>query len=530
MKIVDRPGVKNRMWVRILALSTCFALAYWVPLKAMVSIWLTDEEYSYGFLIPMVSIYFLWEKKDVLRTMPLKGAWVFFPALFSFVLLSLYGVLGSSGNIAMPAVPILIVLFAAFCFGKEAMKELLLPLGFLIFMVPVPPIIERYLGVILKGISSKMGGMIIDLFNIPVHVSGNVIDLGVTQLQVVDACSGMRYLFALFALGVVYAYFFERVTWKRIAAVLSTIPIAVITNGVRIGITGLLTDKYGVTVAEGFFHGFSGWVLFMVAFGCLFIVGRVLALFPPKERWTLRGKGGKGAATGDSEASVPGPERSNLNGPFVVSVCLLIVVAALSLSTKAMPPVKIEGGLSRFPTVFAGWQGKAETVDPEIVIRSGAEESYSGFYENEKKEGVSLYLGYRSSAFLSNENFFHSPTVCLPSQGWKIGGESTRIIMDVPKFGHLKVSRLIMENMDRKQLVYFWFQTKDKTTYDKNINRFHLSIHALKRDNTYDFFIRPITPIYPGESVGDAEKRLDGFTRSMMGTLFVFLDQHRQTE
>ena len=125
--------------------------------------------------------------------------------------------LGSSGNISMPSIPILIVLFAAFCFGWKALKEFIVPLGFLIFMIPVPAILERYLGLFLKNVSSRMGGAIIDMLNIPVHVSGNMIDLGVTQLQVVDACSGMRYIFALLALGVVYAYFFEKAAWKRVS-------------------------------------------------------------------------------------------------------------------------------------------------------------------------------------------------------------------------------------------------------------------------------------------------------------------------
>ena len=105
------------------------------------------------------------------------------------------------------------------------------------------------------------------------HVSGNVIDIGVTQLQVVDACSGLRYLFPLIALGMVYVYFFERVLWKRVFCVAATIPIAVLTNGLRIGVTGIMTKFLGAKAAEGFFHGFSGWLLFLASFACLFIVG-----------------------------------------------------------------------------------------------------------------------------------------------------------------------------------------------------------------------------------------------------------------
>ncbi len=149
-------------------------------------------------------------------------------------------------------------------------------------MVPAPDFIDRYVGLHLKAVSSRMGGAFISLFNIPVHVSGNVIDLGVTQLQVVDACSGLRYIFPLLALGILYAYFFERITWKRLFCVLVTIPLGVLINGLRIGITGILTEIFGPKVAEGFFHDFSGWVMFVVAFIMLFVISRLLTVFFPK--------------------------------------------------------------------------------------------------------------------------------------------------------------------------------------------------------------------------------------------------------
>ena len=259
-------------WVRrdarmqLFLLLPLFIAAYWIPLRSMVHVWMSNEDYSYGFIIPVVSAYLLWEKRSILKNAHIESSWRIFPFLVVAVALSLYGILGSSGNISMPAVPLLIILFAAFVFGSEAVKKLLLPLGFLFFMVPVPASIDRSLGVFLKAVSTKLGGAAISLCDIPVNISGNIIDLGVTRLQVVDACSGMRFLFPLMALGVLYAYFFERVMWKRIVCVIATMPIAVFTNGLRIGITGILTNYYGKEAAEGFFHDFEGWAIFMVAF------------------------------------------------------------------------------------------------------------------------------------------------------------------------------------------------------------------------------------------------------------------------
>ena len=138
-------------------------------------------------------------------------------------------------------------------------------------------------------------------------------------------------------------------------------------------------------------------------------------------------------------------------------------------------------------------------------------------------------MGYRSTAFLENENFFHSPTVCLPGSGWKTKKKSTHTITNVPRFGTLTVTEMVVEFMGTTQPGYFWFQTEDKVTHDKNINRFHLALHAIRQDNTYDLFIRPITPIKPVETIAEAETRMDSFVREAMAALLRFLPPPENT-
>jgi exosortase D (VPLPA-CTERM-specific) len=517
-----RVNTVQHIWFKVSALFVLFVAAYWIPLKGIVAVWWTDEDYQYGFLIPLISAYLLWDKRAIVRKLRARSSWIVLPVLVFFVLLSLYGILGSSGNISRPAIPILVILFVAFYFGIHVAWKLILPLGFLIFMIPLPSILDRTIGVFLKGVSSKLGGELIRMCGYTVHVSGNIIDLGFTQLQVADACSGLRFLFPLFALGIVYAYFFERVRWKQILCVFATIPIAILTNVFRVGITGILTNKYGPRIAEGFYHGSFGWIIFIVALVFLFLLGRLLWLFPPK--------GGSLRANVASQPPLKNNSRATGHGSntaFLVSICLLLMVGLLTWNTKALPPVQLRDGIESFPVDFADWRGRPQVVDPDIIIRSGAEEAFSGLYVNTKNCEVSLYLGYRATAFLENENFFHSPTVCLPAAGWKGKEISTHQIDNVPNFQEITVKKMIMELMGMRQLVYFWFQTKSKATHDKNINRFHLTLHALRKDNTYDLFVRPITPIQPNESIQEAEKRMDQFVRDMMDPLLEFLAEQK---
>lgn len=512
------PGLPASFRLQAAALALLFLAAYWTPLQGLFHIWQTNEDYSYGPLIPLVSFYILWEKRHELARVQRRANWLFFPALCLMQLLSLYGVLGSSGNIALPSIPILLLLFAAFCFGTGLARRLLLPLGFLIFMIPVPAVLERTLGLYLKSLSSVLGTEVVRACGIPVFLSGNLIDLGVTQLQVVDACNGLRYLFPLIATGVAYAYLMERVAWKRVCLVLATVPIAVLINGLRIGVTGVLANRFGAAAAEGFFHDFTGWLLYLVAFAFLVLTGRLLALFPPR---------------GDSQFPSPegGVEGNGVTGqrtqraPFLVALLLLLVVGAFTWSTSALPPVKLKGGMAVFPTSFGGWQGSVQTLDPETVALSGAEDAFAAQYRDPRGETVSLYLGYRSSAFLENENFFHSPTVCLPSNGLKLVGKKVRTVVADPVWGDLKVTEMLLEDAGTRMLVYFWFHTKSRQSHHKDLNRFHLTLHALARDNTYDLFLRPITRLKTGETVEAGEERLDRFARELSRSTRSFIAQ-----
>ena len=472
--------------IAIVALS--FLLAYFGPLKSLFGVWYTDEDYSYGFLIPLITAYLIWEKKGQLKSVSVSSNWIGAPFFFFFLLVSLYGMLGSSPSAVRPAIPFMLLSIVLFCFGKSALKALWFPLFFLIFMIPLPLVVQTGIGFPLKVVSTKLGGSILDAFGISAFVQGNIIDLGTIQLQVVDACSGLRYILPLLALGALFAYFFEKTAWKRGALVIFTIPIAVITNGIRIGATGFLSQKYGSQMAEGFFHAFSGWLVFMFAFFLLFLLLLLLRLIkrPPERVMPVPG-------TGEESARVNGRGFS-LVAP-IICICALLAAAGIGQATSALPKLVIEEGFSGFPMTIGPWSGELLQIDPEIISASGAEEAFSADYKGAEGKVVSLYIGYRGSPFMENDNFFHSPNICLPSSGWNTLQMNPRTIDQAPGLGAIRTTEMVIEQMKTRELVYFWFQTKKDTSANVNVNRFQLTLHALKRDNTYDLFIRPITPI-----------------------------------
>lgn len=517
-------GGKTTLYGLIAIITVSFFVCYWTTLRGLISVWMNDEDYSYAFLIPFITAYLIWERRRQVANTPISINWVGGALFFFFLIVSVYGILGSSPSAVRPAIPLIILSITLFCFGWEMFKVLAFPLSMLIFMIPLPTLFGTVVGIHLKTISTLLGKAILVLAGISVFVEGNVIDLGVTQLQVVDACSGLRYILPLLALGVLFAYFFEKTKWKQVLLVLSTIPIAIVTNGLRIGATGILAKYYGPKVAEGFFHGFSGWLVFMFAFGLLLLLLVGLRYIP--------GRAAANTSKGIGERGMPrkgtSPSRSNPVPAAIASVCML-AVGLLSFSTSALPALKIQGGLAGFPMNFKEWSGQREFVPPDIIALSGAEDAFSVRYRNNQDSIVSLYVGYRGSPFGESENFFHSPSVCLPSSGWKIVSTSTHDIANVPPFGTITVKKMLIERMGERQLVYYWFQTNSRVSHDVNINRFHLTLHALKRNNTHDLFMRPIMPFKKDEKVEDAEKKMDQFVRDFMEEMERFLKEKQYT-
>jgi exosortase A len=255
----------------------CLVFLYFRVLQGLVSDWLHLPDFSHGFLIPIVSLYFVYERRKELSTLNRSGHWAGFAVLFFGIILLLLGNLATEYFTMRFSILAVLGGIILFLLGREYFKTLLFPLVFLIFVIPIPSILMDRITFPMQLFASKVAARSLYLIGIPVLREGNIIQLANTSLEVAEACSGIRSLISLLALSVVFAYFSQNTTWKRILLVLSTFPIAIIANAARVTGTGILAHHYGDKVAQGFFHGFSGWILFVVAFVCLFVVGGLLS-------------------------------------------------------------------------------------------------------------------------------------------------------------------------------------------------------------------------------------------------------------
>jgi exosortase len=268
-------------WTVLLAL-VCFL---YVPiLGRLAAQWWTDPNFSHGFFVPAFSAFIVWQERARLRLIqPAPSNWGLPIIVFSLGILIL-GVFGAELFLSRMSLLVLIGGMIVFFLGWQMLREVLFPLLLLILMVPIPAIVFSQITFPLQILASKLATWSLAFLGVPVFREGNVINLPAMPLEVAEACSGIRSLLSLTTLAIMYGYLMEKRPLLRVVLAVASIPIAVAANALRIVGTGLLVQYWDPDKAEGFFHAFSGWLIFVVSLLMLFLLHRSLTpLFKRRE-------------------------------------------------------------------------------------------------------------------------------------------------------------------------------------------------------------------------------------------------------
>lgn len=249
-------------------------------LGKLVSDWWNIPDFSHGFLVPIFVTYMVWVKRSTLRRTTIAPTWIGIGVIVLALLVLLLGIYGAELFLSRVSLLILLTGLVLSFGGWQLLRELRFALLVLFLAIPIPSIILNEITIPLQIVASKLASGLLPLFGVPVLREGNVIALPAMKLEVAEACSGIRSLISLITLSVFYGYLVERSVLRRIVIVVASIPIAIAANAVRILGTGLCVQYWDPDKAEGFFHEFSGWVIFLVSLGCLLGVHRLMSLFP----------------------------------------------------------------------------------------------------------------------------------------------------------------------------------------------------------------------------------------------------------
>jgi len=244
----------------------------------LVTDWYELPDFSHGFLIPFFAAFLLWDKRHQMQNTAIAPSWagVWLVALGLFVLL--LGIFGADLFLQRTSFVLLAAGLVWTLLGRAMLRQAMFVLFVLLLAIPLPTILFNQITFPLQIVASKLASTLLPLAGVPVLREGNVIQLPTMQLEVDEACSGIRSLMSLFTVAVIYGYLLERSNWRRVVMALSSIPIAVAANGARIFGTGLCVQYWDPDKAMGFFHEFSGWLMFLVSLGCLYLVHLAMRL------------------------------------------------------------------------------------------------------------------------------------------------------------------------------------------------------------------------------------------------------------
>lgn len=499
-------------WAAFAVVAVVSILLFKEGLQYMVTYWETKEEYSHGYMIPVVVLFLIWQKKTDLERIPFLGSWV------GFLIVALGTMLFFAGNLSAlyiviqyAFVVVVAGLMLAFM-GWQGFKLILIPLVILVFMIPLPEFIFNNLSAKLQLVSSQIGVWIIHLFGISVYLEGNVIDLGTFKLQVVEACSGLRYLFPLMTLGFIAAYFFKVALWKRAVVFLSSIPITVLMNSFRIGVIGVLVNYWGSSMAEGFLHDFEGWVVFMASTGLILLEMWILARLG-KEKRALREVFGLEFPDESPQGEVA--HTRTFPKAFTSAAILLVVVTVAS----AALPKRIEitpqrEDFSTFPMSINGWHGRKDIIEQIYIDVLKFDDYIIADYDDKNNQVINFYVAYYASQ--KKGQSAHSPRSCIPGDGWEIKSLTQRTIAGVKVAGQpLEVNRTVIQKGEIKQLVYYWFQQRGRVITNEYMVKIYLFWDALTKNRTDGSLVRLTTLVKPGEDLAQADAQLTEFARAV---------------
>jgi len=473
--------------------------------------WSVEEQYQHGFLIPIVSAYLLWQRRDAIQHAGVAPSWTGWLLVLIAMLCAVLGEL--SALFLLVQLPIVLAIWGLILAagGKEMAKVTFVPILILALAVPLPYFLDALLTWRLQLISSELGVWFIRLARIPVYLEGNVIDLGVFKLQVAEACSGLRYMFPLLSLSFIVAYMFRAPVWQRVIVFLSAVPITILMNSIRIGIAGVLVQNFGVEAAEGFIHAFEGWIIFMACTAILLA-----------EVWLLNRLTGSAKGWGGLSLAGP-PRRENDSRPTVNPSTLISLPLIASLATMALAAAAVlylphrseiipdHPAFASFPRELGGWSGKVEPLDAVTKSTLKADETLLADYDKADVPPVNLFVAYYASQRKGSSP--HSPRVCMPGGGWEITDLHQKTVSVDGK--SMPVISAVIERQGVRQLVFYWYLERGQPMADEFYKKWNLLKDSIVRNRSDGALVRLVTPIATGERDAVAEQRLLSF----MGTL-----------
>ncbi|MBU4524196.1 MAG: VPLPA-CTERM-specific exosortase XrtD [Desulfomicrobium sp.] len=472
------------------------ALAAWgwlyrTYLPMLVGSW-QGEDHSYAWFVPAVVVWLGWTLRERLRRLADERYSAAALWLVAAAVLFVAGKFGSIKMLVFASIWASLVAFTGFLVGNGGLKALRMPVIVALFAIPLPPFLYNNISFQLRLLSSALAEWMLRLAGVPVFREGNIIDLGLITLDVVDACSGLRYLIPTLLMALLVGWMFLGRNRLRLVLFLLAFPISIFANAFRIMLTGVLARLLGPTVAEGFFHDFSSWLVYVVALVVLFAGCRLLAIWD-REQNTIPAR----------EKAAPTLPRPHPAGLFVAGLCLFALSFMSAAGSASLPP---RASFAAFPLELGPWEGSRLTLEPEVQRSLGASDYVHATFRN-IESGNPLYLLVSWYAAQDGTNSAHAPTSCMLGSGWSVTGRSNLPPRDGVR--DFPVGRILLEKGGNRIVANYWFEQRGRAVTNEFLNKWLLLWDALTLGRTDGALVRVEVLLRPGQSVDDGQNLVD---------------------
>ena len=475
--------------------------------------WMTLEEFSHGPLMLAVAIYLLWKRRSLFLFGEGNHSWLGL-ALTLLIAVPTYLLALKSGILSPRHYSFLLLIYGILLFvgGKQYGRFVCPSLLLMLFVIPLPNFLNSNLTWGLQLFSSDLSVSLLRAIGISVFQDGNVIDLGLQKLEVAEACAGLRYLYPMVGLGILTGMLFDISLIKRALFLFIAAAVAIFMNVIRIFLTGVFVEVTDLSVSEGFFHLFEGWIFFIVSFS---ITLGLSWLVLTKQEWNSIGKGLFVVAEAEEGEKNEAVKITSSSYAVTALIIVLLIAPASHLLRNLEPVIPEREPLISFPLVIDGLRGQRKRLSQVEIDVLKMTDYFLGNYEQEGSPPISLFVGYFATQS-ANESP-HSPRVCIPGGGWQITSiEQIKIEYD-DKMQPL--NRVVIKKGDFKQVVYYWFRQRGKNIageYEARLDLFLGSITSSRSDGS---LVRLVLSVSKNESEADADERLTKFARNLYGVL-----------
>jgi exosortase D (VPLPA-CTERM-specific) len=461
----------------LLLLALSVIAGFWPFIESMAQRWDTEDS-NYCFLVVPLFLYLCWEKHQQFKFTEFSwSAW----GLVAYVLamaLMVVGELGAAETLVHIGLWALLLAAGIFLYGIR-LRNLWFEFLVLAFIVPLPPFLIRTLTANLKLLATSLSVNLLRLMDISVMQDGNILDIGVQQLQVVDACSGLRYVMAMFLMALLLGHFFGRGRLPQLLLLLFVLPVTIAINGFRIFLTAVLYVKGYPEFAEKFFHDFAGLALFLCAgvllFALLTMLNRWLPAAAPRPAWHDRGGDGRSMRSVCALAAL---------------FCALVFGGGWSLNNvQAGQIIPERQTFANFPLEINGWQGQREYISEEILAQLWSDDYVKVTFSRPDRPGQHIYLLIPYYAYQKTRHTAHAPQSCLLGGGWALSGTRDRQVA-VSGMETINIRTMLLQKGKSNLVAGYFFLGRGRVVVSPWMNKLYLLWDAFSQRRTDGALVR----------------------------------------